>query len=323
MSKHKYVYNANTLNYEKINPSMKDNLKRIASFLITGLVFASVIIFIAYTFFDSPKEIALKREIKQLQIQFNLINKQLTNVEDVLDDIQNRDDNIYRTIFEAEPIAKNIRKSGIGGINRYRDLEGFEFSGLAIETRKRLDQVSKQLYVQSKSFDEVIDMANSKKEYLASIPAIQPISNQNLTRMASGFGYRIHPIYKTRKMHTGMDFTAPTGTPIYATGDGKVTQLKKSKRGYGNKIVLTHSFGYQTLYAHMSKFNVRKGQLVKRGDVIGYVGSTGTSTAPHLHYEVLKDKKKINPINFFFNDLSPEEFDRMIEISANQNQSFD
>ncbi|MFT5337661.1 MAG: murein DD-endopeptidase MepM/ murein hydrolase activator NlpD [Sphingobacteriales bacterium] len=323
MSKHKYVYNANTLNYEKINPSTTDHIKRIASFLVTGLVFASIIIFIAYTFFDSPKEIALKREIKQLQIQFNLINKQLGIIEDVLDDVQNRDDNIYRTIFEAEPITKNIRQSGIGGINRYRDLEGFEYTTLAVETRNRLDQVSKQLYVQSRSFDEVISMAKQKEMYLASIPAIQPISNMDLTRMASGFGYRIHPIYKTRKMHYGMDFTAPTGTPIYATGDGVVSQLKSSKRGYGNKIILTHNFGYKTLYAHMSKFNVKKGQKVKRGDIIGFVGSTGTSTAPHLHYEVLKDDKKINPINFFFNDLSPDEFDRMIEISANQNQSFD
>ncbi len=323
MSKHKYIYNPNTLNYEKINLSFKDHLKRIGSTLITGLVFASIIIFLAYTFFDSPKERALKRENKQLQLQYSLLNKKVDEINDVLKDVVKRDNNIYRVIFEADPIPKTVRNAGIGGVDRYSQLEGYKFSDLVVETRSRIDRISRDLYIQSKSFDEVIDLAKRKKEMLASIPAIQPISNKDLTRMASGFGYRIHPIYKTRKMHYGMDFTAPTGTPIYATGDATVERVKASRRGYGNHIILKHNFGYKTLYAHMSAFNVSNGQQVKRGDVIGYVGSTGTSTAPHLHYEVFKDNKKINPINFFFNDLTPEEYDRMIELSSSANQSFD
>jgi murein DD-endopeptidase MepM/ murein hydrolase activator NlpD len=323
MGKNKYKYNPSTLDYELVSLTTGDHIKKIGSFIMTGLVFASLIIFIAYTFFDSPKETALKRENKQLQIQYTFLNKRLNNLEEVLEDVQHRDDNIYRTIFEAEPIPDNIRKAGIGGANRYVDLEGFEHSTTVIETTKQLDLIEKQLYIQSKSFDEVIEMAINKEEMLASIPAIQPISNQELKRMASGYGYRMHPIYKTRKLHTGMDFTAPTGTEIFATGNGVIKNVVRSKKGYGNHIVIDHGFAYETLYAHMSKFNVIKGQKIRRGDVIGYVGSTGTSTAPHLHYEVHKDGKKINPINFYFNDLTPEEYDEMIEISSSANQSFD
>ncbi|MGB0166538.1 MAG: M23 family metallopeptidase, partial [Luteibaculum sp.] len=273
--------------------------------------------------FDSPKERALKRENKQLQLQYSLLNKKVDGINDVLKDVIKRDNNIYRVIFEADPIPQSVRNAGIGGVDRYSQLQGYDFSDLVVETRKRVDKISRDLYIQSKSFDEVINLAKRKKEMLASIPAIQPISNKDLTRMASGYGYRIHPIHKIRKMHYGIDFTAPTGTPIYATGDGKVYEVEASKRGYGNHIVIKHDFGYQTLYAHLSAFNVITGQNVKRGDIIGYVGSTGTSTAPHLHYEVLKDNKKIDPINFFFNDLSPEEYDRMIELSSSANQSFD
>ena len=211
----------------------------------------------------------------------------------------------------------------MGGINRYSDLDGYQYSGLMVETRGKLDQIARKLVIQSKSFDEIIELARRKEEMLASIPAIQPIANKDLTRMASGYGYRIHPIHKIRKMHTGMDFTAPTGTPIFATGDGVVDEVISSRRGYGNHVVIKHDFGYFTLYGHMSKFNVRKRQAVKRGDIIGYVGSTGQSTGPHLHYEVIKDKKKVNPINFYFNDLTPEEYNRMIQLSSSSNQSFD
>ena len=327
MSKHKYIYNPNTLNYEKINLSAKDKLKRMSSFIVTGLVFASIILFVAYTFYDSPKEIALKRENEQLRLQYVLMNKNIDQLEKVVENVADRDNNIYRTIFEAEPIGESVRKAGVGGVNRYKDLDGFKYSDLVVDTKKRVDQLSKQLFIQSKSFDEVVELVKRKEDMLASIPAIQPVANKNLKRMASGFGYRIHPIHKIRKMHTGMDFTAPTGTPIYATGDGVIKKVVTSRRGYGNHVVIKHNYGYETLYAHMSKFNVMKGQKVKRGDVIGYVGSTGTSTAPHLHYEVIKIEggkaRKINPINFYFNDLSPEEFDRMIELSSSANQSFD
>jgi murein DD-endopeptidase MepM/ murein hydrolase activator NlpD len=187
----------------------------------------------------------------------------------------------------------------------------------------RLDRLTKKMVVHSRSLDDVIELAKGKAQLLASIPAIQPVSNDKLTRIASGFNYRVHPIYKIMHFHTGIDFTAPTGTEIVATGDGKVSVVERESRGYGNHVVVNHGFGYETLYAHMSRFKVTVGQKVKRGDVIGYVGSTGTSTAPHLHYEVIKNGEKINPINFFFNDLSAEEYDKVVEMSSRSNQSFD
>jgi len=274
-------------------------------------------------FFDTPKEKGLIRENQQLITQYEILNNKFGLVEKTLEDLQKRDDNIYRVIFEAEPIPLEMRSAGVGGANRYRDLEGFDNSDLVVETTRRLDKISKQLYIQSKSYDNVIEMAKNKEEMVASIPAIMPISNNDLTRTASGWGWRIHPIYKIRKFHYGMDFTAPTGTEIYVTGDGVVERVETSLRGYGKNIVIDHGFGYKTLYAHLSGFNVRKGQKVKRGDVIGFVGSTGTSTAPHLHYEVYKNNQKVNPVHYYFNDLTPEEYDKMIFISSNSGQSFD
>ena len=214
----------------------------------------------------------------------------MEQISSVLEDIQERDDHIYRVIFEAEPISDNIRKAGFGGINRYRKLEGYENSELATETYRKLDQISKQLYIQSKSYDDVMDMARKKEEMLASIPAIQPVSNKKLKRIASGYGYRIDPHYKTTAFHAGMDFTASTGTPIYATGNGKVVRADNTSRGYGNHIRIDHGYGYVTLYAHMSKIKAHVGQKVKRGDIIGYVGNTGKSKGPHLHYEVRKKR---------------------------------
>lgn len=276
-----------------------------------------------FQFFDSPKEKRLINEINHLVNQYEVLDNKMSKIEVVLDDIQKRDDNIYRTIFEADPIPTSIRKQGFGGINRYKELEGFSNSKIIIETSSKIDQLTKQLYLQSKSFDEIIDLTKDKLSMLASIPAIQPVSNKNLKRMASGYGYRIHPIYKTRKLHTGMDFSAKIGTEIYATGNGKISKVRRSKKGYGNYVEINHGYGYKTLYAHMSKSIVKKGQKVKRGEVIGYVGNTGTSVAPHLHYEVHKNGKKIDPVNFYYNDLSTEEYSKMLEISSQNNQSFD
>ena len=292
-------------------------------FLIGSAFTGLIMVIVFFQFFDSPKEKKLNREIDILTTQYDIVEDKLNQVELVLDDIQNRDDNIYRVIFEAEPIPKSIRKAGYGGVNRYQNLKGYNNSELIINTSEKIDQITKQLYIQSKSYDEIIELAKNKADMLAALPAIQPVSNKNLSRMASGYGYRIHPIYKTRKMHSGMDFSAKTGTEIYATGDGKISKVRKSRRGYGNHVVIEHGYGYKTLYAHMSKYIVRKGQKVKRGEVIGYVGSTGTSVAPHLHYEVHKDGKKINPVNFYYNDLNPEEYEKMLEISSQNNQSFD
>ena len=323
MAKVKYYYDTKTLSYKRIELSGLNKLKRMIYFIMGSSFTGLIMVIIFFQFFDSPKEKRLNREINILTSQYEIINNKLSKVESVLDDIQNRDDNIYRVIFEAEPIQKSIRKAGYGGINRYQQLKGFSNSELIINTNKKVDQISKQLYIQSKSYDEIIELAKDKTKMLAAIPAIQPVSNKDLSRMASGYGWRIHPIYKTRKLHAGMDFSAKTGTPIYATGDGIIEAVKKSRRGYGNHVIIDHKYGYKTLYAHMKKYIVRRGQKVKRGEVIGYVGSTGTSVGPHLHYEVIKDGKKINPVNFYYNDLTAEEYEKMLEISSQYNQSFD
>ena len=323
MAKIKYYYDTKTLSYKPIKLNSGEKIKRYFIFFLSSVLLSFFILLIFYQFFDSPKEKKLKLEIQNLTSQYEVIDKNMKQVEIVLDEIQDRDDNIYRVIFEADPIPTSIRKQGFGGVNRYEKLLGLSNSELMINTSKKIDQLTKQLYLQSKSFDEVIDLAKNKSNMLASIPAIQPVANKDLKRMASGYGYRIHPIYKTRKMHYGMDFSAKTGTEIYSTGDGVVSKVKRSKRGYGNYVKINHGFGYETLYAHMSKYIVKKGQKVKRGEVIGFVGNSGISTAPHLHYEVRKDNKKINPVNFYYNDLSPEEYEKMLEISLQSNQSLD
>jgi len=323
MAKVKYYYDTKTLSYKRIELNAFDKLKRLIYFLTISMFTGLIMVLFFFFFFDSPKEKLLNREISQLVNQYNEINNELNQIELVLDDIQNRDDNIYRVIFEADPIPSSIRKAGFGGVNRYEKLNGFKNSELLINTSKKADQIAKQLYIQSKSLDEIVTLAKNKSDMLAALPAIQPVANKDLSRMASGFGPRIHPIYKTMKFHAGMDFSAKTGTPIYATGDGKISKVQRSRRGYGNHVVINHGYGYKTLYAHMSKYIVKRGQNVKRGDVIGYVGNTGTSVAPHLHYEVHKDGKKMNPVNYYYNDLTPEEYEKMIFLSSQSNQSFD
>lgn len=323
MAKAKYRYNPHTLSYDKIELTLRDKIVRSFMFLGAGLVIGVVIYGLAYSFIDSPKEKQLKVDNAQLLSQYVILNKKLEQLAIVMEDVQHRDDNIYRVIFEAEPIAEEIRKAGFGGVNRYKELEGYNDSELIIKTAEKLDKLSKQLYIQSKSFDEVFEMAKKKEEMLASLPAIQPVSNIDLTRMASGFGNRTDPVYKTPKFHAGMDFTAPTGTPIYATGDGKIIRADRKSRGYGNHVRIEHGYGYVTLYAHMSKIAVKVGQKVKRGDVIGYVGNTGKSVGPHCHYEVRKNGTPINPVNFYFNDLTPKQYAKMIKLSNESTQSLD
>jgi murein DD-endopeptidase MepM/ murein hydrolase activator NlpD len=324
MAKVKYKYNPKTLSYDRITISLKERFLRFLAYF-TGSVILALLYGAIFTYlFDSPKEKVLKRENAQMRLQYELLSKDLDKVEKVLSHLQETDDNLYRTIFEAEPIASSLREGGIGGVKRYEELEGYSNSSIVIETAMRLDKIKKKTYVQSRSFDELISLASEKEEMLRSIPAIMPISNKDLTRTASGWGYRIHPIYKIRRFHYGMDFTAPTGTEIYSTGDGRVSSIRSSKRGLGNHVIIDHGFGYQTVYAHLNGFNnLRVGQTVKRGDVIGFVGSTGLSTAPHLHYEVHLNGKKVDPANYYFNDLTAEEYERMIELSMRSGQSFD
>lgn len=323
MAKIKYFYNPHSLDFEKVGISMRTLVLRVFGFLSASIVAGSIFLIAAYNFIDSPKEKLLKRELDNYKLQTQILNQKTQKLAGVLKELQERDASIYRSVFEAEPISASIRQGGFGGVEKYRDLEGFENSDILINLNKKIDQLSKQMYVQSKSFDELSKLASRKTEFLASIPAIQPVANKDLRRMASGFGYRIHPIYKTHKMHSGIDFTAPTGTPIYATGNGRVSLVEQGHRGYGNHVVISHGFGYQTLYAHMFRTKVKQGQEVKRGELIGYIGNTGLSSGPHLHYEVVKGGKKINPINYFFNDLSEDEYQAMRELSDRPAQSFD
>lgn len=323
MPKHKYRFNPESLSFIKEQSTFAKKFWQAFNYFVFSIV-VSVVYYIVFSFFfDTPQERSLRRENQEMLVQLEIFNKKFDHITSVLEDIQQRDDNIYRTIFEAEPIPSTIRQGGIGGVDRYSDLEALSNAELVIETAKRLDKLAKQVYIQSKSFDEVISMAKRKEEMIASMPAIQPISNKDLKRVASPFGVRMHPFYKVLKMHTGMDFTAPTGTEIYATGDGVIADVIHSSRGYGNTIIINHGFSYKTLYAHLSKIIVRPGQKVKRGEVIGLVGNTGMSMAPHLHYEVRKNDEPINPINFYFNDLTPEEYDRIIEIASQSGQSLD
>jgi septal ring factor EnvC (AmiA/AmiB activator) len=323
MAKHSYKFNPESLSYVKVRRSTRQKIFNIFVYFLASVVLTIIYSVIFYSFFDSPKEKGLRRQISELKLNYEIIQQDCKKMEAALADLQERDDNIYRTIFETEPVHSSIREAGFGGSNRYEDLEGMENSEIVINVKQELDKIMKKIYIQSKSYDDVIKLAKSKEEMLSSIPAIQPISNKDLTRAASGWGYRIHPIYKIRKFHEGMDFTAPTGTDIYATGDGVIAEIEHSFRGYGNKIVIDHGYGYKTLYGHMESFNVVVGQKVKRGDVIGKVGNTGLSTAPHLHYEVSINGEKVNPINYYFNDLSAEEYEQMIEISVKSGQTFD
>ena len=323
MKKIKYHYNKHSLRYEQVQVSIWVKLFRAVSFISTSLVFSLILVFVLYRYLDSPKEKAMRREIEEMRSQYDLNKKKLAQMDAVLQGLQNRDDNIYRVIFEAEPIPTTVRQAGTGGANRYKELEEYDNSDLMVETAKQMDKVSKQLYIQSKSYDEINRLIKNKEIMLSSIPAIQPVPNKNLTRVASGYGFRIHPIYKTRKMHYGMDFTAPVGSPIYATGDGVVKEADYDKGGFGNHVVIDHGFGYETVYGHMSVIKAKAGQKVKRGDLIGQVGNSGTSTGPHLHYEVVKNGNRINPINYYYNDLSPAEFEKMLELSSNSSQSFD
>lgn len=323
MSKVKYYYDSDTLSYRKIERKKRRTFKYALTFLLASFLFGFLIVFIAGRYFESPEEKALKRELSNMQLQFELLNKKVGDAQVVLANIQERDNNIYRLYFEANPIPEEQRKAGFGGVNRYKDLEGFDNSKLIKSSTKRIDILEKQIVVQSKSLDEIAALAEDKEKFLATIPAIQPVRNEDLKRMASGYGMRTDPFTKARKMHHGMDFTAPRGTPIYASGDGVIKRVDSRSSGYGKHIRIDHGYGYVSLYAHLYKYNVKKNQKVKRGDLIGFVGSTGRSEAPHLHYEIFKDKKRINPINFYYGSLTAEEFDELLAKASLENQSLD
>ncbi len=325
MTKVKYYYDPDTLSYRKIEPKKSKKYRNILFFLLGSALFGflGLILLLNTNLFNTPRELSLQREVNNYELQFELLNRKMVQIEQVLSNIEDRDNNIYRLYFEANPIPEEQRRAGFGGVNRYKDLEGFNNSEMIIATTKRMEIIQKQLVIQSRSLDEITKLAAEKEKLLAAIPAIQPIRNQDLTRMASGYGWRSDPFTKARKMHWGMDFTALRGTPVYASGDGEVSRADNNASGYGKHIRIEHGYGYMSLYGHLSNYNVKPGQHVKRGDLIGFVGSTGRSEAPHLHYEVWKDGERINPINFYYGSLTAEEFENMLKIATQENQSLD
>jgi len=321
----KYYFDTESLAYRKIKPKLSKKLGYIGLFVLASALFGFLcfVVLLNTPFFETPKDRLQAREIETMKLRYSILNKKMEQIDEVLESIEERDNNIYRAYFNTSPIPTEQRKAGFGGVNRYKELEGFNNSDLVINTSKKVDVISKELAIQSKSLDEILALAKQKNKLLAAIPAIQPVKNEQLKRMASGFGYRSDPFTKARKMHQGMDFTSPTGTPIFATGDGVVRRADNTASGYGNHIVIQHGYGYETLYGHLSKYKCKAGQRVKRGDIIGYVGSTGRSEAPHLHYEVHKDGKPVNPINFYYGNISAAEYSIISKLANQENQSLD
>jgi murein DD-endopeptidase MepM/ murein hydrolase activator NlpD len=317
----KYKYNPELLRYDKVKSNIKNTIVKI----FTGLTASVTIIILAYLilspFFDTPRERILSRELNRMTSNFEVLDQKMDQLEAVLWDLQLRDDNLYRKVFESEPVPQTVRQAGTGGIDRYGELEGFSTSDLMMDVNQRIDKIFDQIQIQERSYNELLKLAQEQGESLLNRPAIQPIENKGLERTASGFGEKIHPIFNTKIFHKGIDFTAPVGTPVFATADGTVSE-RGLYSGFGNRIVIDHGNGCQTVYAHLADFAVHNGQQVKRGQVIGTVGNTGVSTSPHLHYEVHKHGKPVNPINYFLNDLNAGEYTRMFDL-ANVGKTFD
>lgn len=323
MARIKYYYDTETCKYERIRTKKTDIILNSLGILSLTLAMAVGLLVLYSNYFESPKELMLKNEVSELEYYYSKLNKDVEALGKTMQGLEHRDDNIYRVVLGSEPIDKSVRDAGVGGMDRYADIKekNIIHGDIIINLQERVDKLRRKLYIESKSQDEVVQKAENKEKLFAAIPAIQPIANKNLIALASGFGMRVHPIYKVKKMHTGIDFAAPIGTPIYATADGKIEEVSVRFSGYGKMIIIDHGFGYKTRYAHMHDFAVRQGQSIKRGELIGYVGDTGLSTAPHLHYEVFMNGEFINPVHYFFNDLSPAEYEKIVELASIENQS--
>lgn len=320
--RHTYRFNPHTLKYEKVFVSLREKVRRISFNVLFGVVLGVLLAFVGLQIVEPPSERGLRRELAQYKRQFELIEPRVERAEKVLSDLEERDNVLYRTIFECEPVSEAERHSGIGGVERYAALDGYDNSELIKLTTRRVDELTKRIYVESRSLDEIYNIARQKTERMTSMPAIMPIAKDKC-KIVSGFGYRFHPILKNWRLHTGIDLTAQTGTPIYATGDGVVRVSGRNPEGfagYGVVVEIDHGFGFQTLYAHMSATKVKSGQRVKRGEQIGTVGSSGMSTGAHLHYEVILNGKRVDPVYYFFNDLTPQEYDAVIEQARQENQ---
>ena len=319
--KAKFHYNPETLSFERVETSARNILKKIFIHLFSSATIGFILFLIFTLLIDSPEEKQLKKDLETMKVKYRLLDKKVDQLTKISHDLQQRDNNLYRVIFQAEPLpdftAGYSNEDAL--INELSDKSS---SKILNETSKKVEMLSKQIYSQIQSYDEIVELLKTNETKLQNIPAIQPILNKDLTKVASGFGYRIDPVYHTRKMHTGMDFTAPIGTDIFATGNGVVT-FAGWKQGYGNTIIIDHGFGYETLYAHLKKIKVRERQKISRADIIGSVGNTGKSTGPHLHYEVIFKGQHVDPLNFYFLDLSPEEYDKMIQLAQNAGQVLD
>ncbi len=321
--RHTYRFNPHTLRYEKVFVSLRERVSRISFSVLFGVVLGVALVFVGLEFMESPKERAMERQLAQYRRQTRLLNDRVERAEKVLENIEERDDVLYRTIFESAPIGEAERRSGIGGVERYAEFDRMESGELLKNTTKRVDELTKRLYVESKSLDEIYEMARTKNERMASMPAIMPIPKSQC-KVVSGFGYRFHPLLHYRRLHSGIDMTARLGTPVYATGDGVVRvagRNAKGMSGYGVVVVIDHGFGFQTLYAHMQSTKVRVGQKVKRGEQVGTVGNSGIATGVHLHYEVMLNGNKVDPVYYFYNDLTPEEYEEVLELARQENQS--
>jgi len=323
MARIKYYYDTETCKYERVRTKKSDIVLNSLGILSLTLTLAVALLFMYSNYFESPKEVILKNQVKELEFYYANLNNDVNQLREILDNIEHRDDNIYRVVLGAEPIDKSVRDASIGGADRYADIKEKNVlqEEIILTLHEKIDLLRRKLYIESKSQDEVVEKAEKKEKLFAAIPAIQPVANKQLIALASGFGFRVHPIYKVKKLHTGIDFAASIGTPIYATADGKIIEVSVKFSGYGKMVEIDHGFGYHTRYAHMHDFAVRQGQTVKRGDLIGYVGNTGLSTAPHLHYEVLLNGSHINPVHYFFNDLSAAEYEKIVELASVENQS--
>ena len=323
MKRQKYIFNHKTLSFEKYILPKKAVVGRVLLALLTFGGFAFLFAFLLYTFFNSPKEKMQARELEYMKLQYEILNDKLNNMETLLADMEDRDDNVYRVVLEAEPIPRSVRRAGYGGPHRYDNLYGYSNSDIVASASKKLDIIASRLFAQTQSYDEVFEMARNKSEMLSSIPAIMPVHAKDLKYISSYFGYRPDPIDNLIKFHSGIDFSADEGVSVYASGDGKVVEVETTRWGYGKMITIDHGYGYKTRYAHLKNFAVRKGQKVSRGQVIGRVGKTGKSTGSHLHYEVLKNDVQIDPMHFFYNDLTPDQYEKILERSVIPTKTMD
>ncbi len=323
MKKIKYYYNTHTLRYEKLITPLRVKLLRVFGFFAAAFVTAALIAYFAFRFVGSPYEKQLRAENEQLEYELQRLNEQVRSINQQMATLEKRDNEVYRSIFEASPIPDSLRTVEAERAEEIAKVESLPEGQLVYAIDTTVRRIRARITAQQKSYTELAKLVDKKEDILAATPAIQPVSNKDLNRIASGYGYRIDPVYKTIKMHAGLDFAAPQGTPIYATADGVVKTAGQSSGGYGNHVVINHGFGYETLYGHMVRIKARNGQRVKRGEVIGYVGSTGKSTGPHCHYEVHKNGQKLDPVYFFYNDLSPQQFDQLLKQASASNQSLD